>query len=1066
MNNTSGFYNGDNNIKVSETSDENINMSITFVKHNDRRNQRLLIDSPDELFYNPSTKTLHADNFSGAHSNLIEGEAIKLTHDTTNHTTMIDVNFDKNTAVTTSISALDTILVQDSLDFLKTISGANLRESLKPTAGSNLSYDSLSQYTLSVDADLTGITKVEATSNDLEIKTTTDNEIQFKTNNIERLSIDSTKLDSSVNINIPLDKHYQINGVDVLHNTGSSTNIILNAKFIQNTVSPYDGLYINYLAGSTVTTSHCRLYAGTTTPRMMIKADTGKIGIATESPSEILDVVGNIKCSGVYKGDGSELTGITDTQYLLGNNLSFNTSTTPHTINLSTTLTNMVKIVGATNLTLQTENEQIFLTGFDGVSGGDDIIWKTNRGSGVVEMMKLEGTTNILTLQGIMDITGDYKKNGNIIPETILANNGLNLSGAGVLKIDIASCVGKSTITSTDLFILQIADGTSKKMTGAELLVATAGTDTTYTNGTNITIDSNNAINLNSNITGNMTFDNNVTISGSIYGEIHPYVTTSQVDYDQPIVTYQASGVVPLLPNQQSLIVPKTNIITVNSSTGLLKSKSIEVTGSLSATTNITATTSMTTGILYTTTINSTTTNSTTINAGGNIDCMSLTGGTNNSASNFHIDNINTSGELFLNYSHNNNMRMGNVPATSLSDGGRFTIFSNQSMPLRLHNSCGSTFTTGWTASLQQDSIFDGATIIHGFYKNLSTTKYTHTIGLSSNTSGGDSPLWLNCYHADTVDWTTSNYKFCPVGGDTITRRIFSGVRPGMGLTAGLSNSAKINCGRSTSYDIGVRLSGWNGGAVEASHHIIQASTNLHIDASTAGDIYLNYYGQNTNSRKCRVYGFVNGSDRRIKNNFIPIDDDKLLNQIEQLELTTYNFKDPRFKSNKNTLGFIADSLENQSYFENFMEISNYNIPFDEIDQIELEYNLTNKIITVSNYTLDLNKEYYYYAYKEDGNFLTIENKPLTENTFECYLEEKFIKLVVIGTKEDDMKNIKTNKLVAPCYAGVQALIKKNKYLENEVIELKNTVNELENKVDILELQMKIIYDKLSISYI
>ena len=752
----------------------------------------------------------------------------------------------------------------------------------------------------------------------------------------------------------------------------------------------------------------------------------------------------------------------TDTTYLLGNNLSFDDTTSPHTINLATTLTNMVKIVGTSDLTLQAQNEIIFLSGFDGSGGGDDIIWKTNRGSGLVQMMKLDGATNILTLEGIMDITGDYKKNGNIIPETILANNGLNLSGAGVLKIDIASCVGKSTITSTDLFILQIADGTSKKMTGAELLVATAGTDTTYTNGTNITIDSNNAINLNSTITGNITFSNNVTISGDLFGEIHPYVTTSQVDYDQPIVCYQASGVVPLLPNQVSLIVPKTNIITVNSSTGLLKSKSIEITGSLSATTTISSTTSMTTGILYVTTINSTTTNSTTINAGGNIDCMSLTGGTNNASSNFHLDCINANGEMFLNYTYNNNLRMGNVASSSLTGGGRFTIFSNQTMPLRLHNNSSSTFTTGFTASIQQDSNFDGAKMIHGFYKNLSTTKYTHTIGLSSNTSGGDSPLWLNCYHGDTVDWSTSNYKFCPVGGDTITRRMFSGCRPGMGLTVGLSNSAKINCGRSTSYDIGVRLSGWNGGAVEASHHIIQASTNLHIDASTAGDIYLNYYGQNTNSRKCRVYGFVDGSDRRIKNNFIPIDDDKLLNQIENLELTTYNFKDPRFKSNKNTLGFIADSLENQSYFENFMEISNYNIPFDVEKQIELDYILKDKIITVSNYTLDLNKEYYYYAYKEDGNFLTIQNKPLSENSFEYLFDDEFIKLVVIGTKQDNMKNIKSTKLVAPCYAGVQALIKKNKILEQRVSDLELKLN----LVDELELKLNLIYEKLNISYI
>jgi len=428
-----GFYDEDDKISVDESKDENINMSVTFVKHNDRRNQPLLIDSnPDDLYYNPFTKTLHADNFSGGIASLIAGEAIQLT--TVNNSTEIDVNFSKNTEAITTFDNADTFLASNSSNALKTITGLNLSNQLRSglcplnsnniipnqylpgsvsdilevanfaalpttgdsskiyvtldnhkayrwggssyveisaslvigttagtaydgasgqtnanaiankqatiTPGSNLSF---SGDTLNVDSALTGITSVQATSNDLEIKTTTNNEIQFKTNNTERLSIDSTKLDSTVDINIPINKHYQINGVDVLHNTGSSTNIILNAKFIQNAVSPYDGLYINYLAGTT-TTSHCRLYAGNTTPRMMIKADTGKIGIATESPSEILDVVGNIKCSGVYKGDGSELTGIDDTTYLLGNNLSFNTATTPHTINLNTTLTGLSSV--------------------------------------------------------------------------------------------------------------------------------------------------------------------------------------------------------------------------------------------------------------------------------------------------------------------------------------------------------------------------------------------------------------------------------------------------------------------------------------------------------------------------------------------------------------------------------------------------------------------------------------------------------------------------------------------------------------------------------------------------
>jgi hypothetical protein len=92
-------------------------MPIIFVKHNSKRPQLLLMDSnPDDLYYNPSTKTLHADNFSGGIPSLIEGEAIQLT--TSNNSTTIDVNFDKNTASTTSISANDKILIQDGLDYL------------------------------------------------------------------------------------------------------------------------------------------------------------------------------------------------------------------------------------------------------------------------------------------------------------------------------------------------------------------------------------------------------------------------------------------------------------------------------------------------------------------------------------------------------------------------------------------------------------------------------------------------------------------------------------------------------------------------------------------------------------------------------------------------------------------------------------------------------------------------------------------------------------------------------------------------------------------------------------
>ena len=95
----------------------------------------------------------------------------------------------------------------------------------------------------------------------------------------------------------------------------------------------------------------------------MIKADTGKIGINTITPSEFLDVVGNIQCSGFYKGDGSQLSGITDTQYLLGSNLSFNTSTSPHAINLDTSLTGITGVQATSNnliIKTTTNNDIVF----------------------------------------------------------------------------------------------------------------------------------------------------------------------------------------------------------------------------------------------------------------------------------------------------------------------------------------------------------------------------------------------------------------------------------------------------------------------------------------------------------------------------------------------------------------------------------------------------------------------------------------------------------------------------------------------------------------------------------
>ena len=128
MSNILGYYDSEKT-SVLETKDEDINMPVIFVRNANQQNQRLLIDSPDELFYNPSTKTLHADNFSGGIPSLIEGEAIQLT--TSNNSTEIDVNFTKNTEAITTFDNADTFLASNSSNALKTITGLNLSNQLR-----------------------------------------------------------------------------------------------------------------------------------------------------------------------------------------------------------------------------------------------------------------------------------------------------------------------------------------------------------------------------------------------------------------------------------------------------------------------------------------------------------------------------------------------------------------------------------------------------------------------------------------------------------------------------------------------------------------------------------------------------------------------------------------------------------------------------------------------------------------------------------------------------------------------------------------------------------------------
>jgi len=100
----------------------------------------------------------------------------------------------------------------------------------------------------------------------------------------------TSKLDVNGSISVTGTGTYKLDNQTIIkNNTDAATpDIYANLRVIQN-ISMSDGMYINY--GSLGTTAaDLRLYANATTQRMIIKADTGNVGIGTTTPGCLLHV--------------------------------------------------------------------------------------------------------------------------------------------------------------------------------------------------------------------------------------------------------------------------------------------------------------------------------------------------------------------------------------------------------------------------------------------------------------------------------------------------------------------------------------------------------------------------------------------------------------------------------------------------------------------------------------------------------------------------------------------------------------------------------------------------------
>tara|TARA_B100001093_G_scaffold177436_1_gene170062 strand:+ start:13 stop:2199 length:2187 start_codon:yes stop_codon:yes gene_type:complete len=411
-----------------------------------------------------------------------------------------------------------------------------------------------------------------------------------------------------------------------------------------------------------------------------------------------------------------------------------------------------------------------------------------------------------------------------------------------------------------------------------------------------------------------------------------------------------------------------------------------------------------------------------------------ITGGTSSSGNNFFIDSNDTAtGILYLQNTAQRPVYIGNF-GTNVG----LIIQHTQNTPLRI-------ITTSSALAFRAGVTVENTTFADNLMVQLFSYKHTsfesEQVGIKANSSAGNffGRLYVNCTNNST------NSTPSLIGNTVLIKQLQLGDQIG-GTGVAYTNDTVLQTGRSFSFANGLELGGWTG-AIATSNGSIRMSTDLAIDPPTTGDLYLNYFGSRASpARACKADSFTFTSDRRIKMDFEAYDDEELMSQIMQLEVTTYHYKDPAFKSRNvhKQLGFIADTLVTQSYFQYASNTdSKYNIPFDTSVSLVYTVDDDNEVVTVSNYTFDdLQTIYYFYAYPVDGSsFRIIESKPLSSTSFtNSFKECVYSKIDLIGTKVNDCKTISKDKLVSGAYAGVQILYRKIQTLEERVAQLESMV--------------------------
>ena len=280
----------------------------------------------------------------------------------------------------------------------------------------------------------------------------------------------------------------------------------------------------------------------------------------------------------------------------------------------------------------------------------------------------------------------------------------------------------------------------------------------------------------------------------------------------------------------------------------------------------------------------------------------------------------------------------------------------------------------------------------------------------------------------------------------------------------GASDITKLRLASGTlTSTFGLRIGGSIG--LPPSDHIIQCSSNLHID-SAAGptSIYLNYF----NTSGCVVIRNPNCiSDARTKTDILKIE---FPNQFETVfdnmkSIGAYHYKYADTYTNKlsSQYGWLAQEVD--AIYPEYVTKQRDSIP-NIMKDVEFSYEeqKTGYLFNI-NFSLDNTKQYKFYAFTSETQFDYLENITVANknnwfrqakynNEFFYKTEnkdKKYIKLALVGEYVDDRMAISKEKLTQLNWAATLGLIEKDKEQQVQIKTLTEQIALALNKITILE---------------